>query len=96
MDQLVASTQAYLEAAEAEPTMEGYTVRFLSPVYSADTSRGVFWWVGVAPSLAALGAANDYWGTEANAEHSNRFGELTDDCESSSAHYLTPVATDDE
>jgi hypothetical protein len=96
MDQLVASTRAFLETAEAEPTMEGYTVRFLSPVYSTDTSRGVFWWVGVAPSLAALGAANDYWGTEANAEHSSRFRELTDDCESSSAHYLTPVSADNE
>lgn len=90
IEQLVEATAAFLEDAHANGH-EGYSVRFLSPVFSGDISPGVFWWVGVGPSLGAVGALNDYWQSEANTEHRDRFRELTSGCEMSSLHAITNV-----
>ena len=74
MDQLVEATAAFV-ATVKENGYEGYSVRFLSPVFSSDISPGTFWWVGVGPSLEVIGAINDYWTSDANKEHRDRFGE---------------------
>jgi hypothetical protein len=90
MEQLVTATEAFVVTAK-ENGHEDYSVRFLSPVYSSDVSRGTFWWVGVGPNLAALGAINDYWESDANTEHRDRFRELSTGCETASLHVLTRV-----
>lgn len=90
MEQLVTATEAFLATAK-ENGHEGYSVRFLSPVFSRDTSRGTFWWVGVAPDLTAIGAINDYWPSDANTEHRDRFRELSADCTVASLHVVTNV-----
>lgn len=90
MDQLVEATAAFVAAAK-EDGHEGYSVRFLSPVFASDISPGTFWWVGVAGNLAAIGAINDYWDSDANTEHRDRFGELSAGCSVSSLHVVTEV-----
>ncbi len=90
MEQLVTATEAFLAAAK-ENGHEGYSVRFLSPLFSSDISPGTFWWVGVGPNLAAIGAINDYWTSDANKEHRDRFGELSAGCTVSSLHVVTNV-----
>ncbi len=90
MEQLVTATEAFLATAK-ENGHEGYSVRFLSPLFSSDISPGTFWWVGVGPNLAAIGAINDYWTSNANKEHRDRFGELSPSCETSSLHVVTNV-----
>ena len=90
MEQLVTATEAFVAAAK-ENGHEGYSVRFLSPVFASDITRGTFWWVGVGPNLAAIGAINDYWDSEANTEHRDRFGELSADCTVASLHVVTNV-----
>ncbi len=90
MDQLVEATAAFV-ATVKEKGFEGYSVRFLSPVFSRDISPGTFWWVGVGPSLEVIGAINDFWVTEANKEHRDRFSELSPSCETSSLHMVTNV-----
>lgn len=90
MEQLVTATEAFLAAAK-ENGHEGYSVRFLSPLFSSDISPGTYWWVGVGPNLAAIGAINDYWTSDANKEHRDRFGELSPSCETASLHVVTNV-----
>ena len=90
MEQLVTATEAFLATAK-ENGHEGYSVRFFSPVFSRDISPGIFWWVGVGPNLAAVGAINDYWFSDANKEHRDRFGELSPSCETGSLHMVTNV-----
>lgn len=90
MEQLVEATAAFLEDAHKNGH-EGYSVRFLSPVFSGDISPGTFWWVGVGPTMGAVGALNDYWEGEANTEHRDQFRELTGGCEMSSMHVITNV-----
>ncbi|MCH8203350.1 MAG: hypothetical protein IH996_09615 [Proteobacteria bacterium] len=90
MDQLVEATAAFV-ATVKENGYEGYSVRFLSPVFSSDISPGTFWWVGVGPSLEVIGAINDYWTSDANTEHRDRFGELSAGCTVSSLHVVTNV-----
>lgn len=94
MDQLVTATKAMLKDAKAKGHAE-YGVYFLNPLYSTDISSGTFYWVGVGPSAGAVGAFNDYWESEANKKHRDRFGELSAGCESSSLHYGTEVKMDD-
>ena len=90
MEPLVTATEAYLAAAK-ENGQEGYSVRFLSPVFSRDISPGTYWWVGMGPNLAAVGAINDYWFSDANKEHRDRFSELSPSCEIGSLHMVTNV-----
>lgn len=87
---LVTATTALLKTAK-ENGIENYSVRFLSPLYSADISRGTHYWVGIAPNAAEMGAFNDYWDTDVNKAHRKRFRELTENCEASSLYYSTPV-----
>lgn len=96
IQQLTEATRAFLKDAEGVPAMEGYSVRFLTPLYASDISHGSFYWVGIAADFAALGAANDYWDSEANAAHRRRFGELSSDCEASSAYRAHPVETEED
>ena len=90
MAQLVTATEAFV-ATVKENGHEGYSVRFLSPVFSSDISPGTFWWVGVGPDLATIGAINDFWDSEANTVHRERFGELSSGCTTSSLHVVTNV-----
>lgn len=91
---LVTATKALLETAR-ENGIENYSVRYISPLYSSDISRGTHYWVGIAPNAADMGAFNDYWDTDANKGHRKKFRELTADCENSSLYYSTPVNMDD-
>ena len=95
MDQLVEATAAFLVDAKANGH-EDYSVRFLSPVYSSDITAGTFWWVGVALNLAGAGAINDYWDSDANTAHRERFGELSTGCSMSSLHVVTNVGEMEE
>ncbi|MCB2112332.1 MAG: hypothetical protein KDD85_02150 [Parvularculaceae bacterium] len=94
MSQLVAATKAMLKDAHANDHA-GVGVYYLNPLYSSDISRGVFYWVGVAEDAGAIGAFNDYWESDANKKHRDKFVELSSGCESSSLHYGTEVKLDD-
>lgn len=91
---LVTVTKAMLTTAK-ENGIENYSVRFMSPLYSSDISRGTHYWVGIAPNAAEMGAFNDYWESDTNKKHRGKFRELTEDCEASSMHYSTPVKMDE-
>ncbi len=94
MDDLVAVTKALLKTAK-ENGIENYSVRFITPLYSTDISRGTHYWVGIAPNAAEMGAFNDYWDTDANKKHREKYRELTEKCEASSLYYETPVIMDE-
>lgn len=72
-----------------------YSVRFLLPVYSSDISAGVFWWVGVDKNLGSLASGNEYWISEKNRTHREKFNALIKDCESSSLHHVVEVKAAD-
>jgi hypothetical protein len=72
-----------------------YSVRFLMPVYSNDISAGVFWWVGVDKDLGSLASGNEYWVSEKNRSHREKFNALIKDCESSSLHQVIEVKAAD-
>ena len=85
MEAIIDATAAMLETAHENGHAE-YTVSFLNPLYASDISRGVFYWVGSAPSYAAIGAFNDYWDSEENNEHRARWRALSSGCDSSSLY----------
>jgi hypothetical protein len=54
-----------------------YKVAVLLPVHAEDISQGVFWWMGTAPDYARLGAAYNWWLTNADAaKMGDKFGTV--------------------
>lgn len=90
MAQVTDAVSSFLKDA-AKNGHDKYSVRLLSPVYSTDITAGVFWWVGVGPSLGSVAAENEYWASEANRTQREKFNALIKDCESSSLHQVTEV-----
>lgn len=64
----------------------GVRIAFLFPLYSADISRGSFFWQATAANFAGLGAMNDFWDTDASADIRKRWTKLTSNCKTSSAY----------
>ncbi len=91
LEQAAAVAAGVLKDAKAQNQMEGYSIRFLQPVYSGDTSNGVFYWVGAGPSIGSVAATNDYWMSEANKAHREAFNALVKSCSSASLHYIIEV-----
>lgn len=90
LDQAVAVASDYLKESKKNGR-SGYSIRFLSPIYSSDTGNGVFYWVGTGPTLGSVAGENDYWPSDANKAIRERFGALITGCQSASLYTLTPV-----
>ncbi len=90
MDDLV-SVASHFHQVLADAGIEGYKASFLTPLYSSDIKRGVFYWVGHAPDVATIGAAFDFWLSDANKPVRDHWQAVTTGCESSSLHISTPV-----
>ena len=65
MDDLV-SVASHFHQVIADAGIEGYSVSYLSPLFSSDIKRGNFYWVGTASDVATIGAINDFWDTDEN------------------------------
>ena len=90
MDDLV-SVASHFYQVLADAGIEGFTVSFLTPLFSSDIKRGTFHWVGYAPDVATIGVVNDFWGSDANKPVRDHWLAVTNDCESSSVYISTPV-----
>lgn len=94
IEQVTTVVSAFVKDAKKNG-FDKYSVRFLLPVYSSDISTGVFWWVGVDQSLGSLASGNEYWISEKNRTHREKFNALIKDCESSSLHHVVNVKAAD-